>query len=200
MPSHNTFVQSQNVISSEAPKNWPLSKTEFAFTEEPQPSKIKNQWLDDSATPILGLAEQGIDYRQSVLGYAGYAGDYSGNFAGRSAITSRQPDIAAAKPHNMIKTNSSTSMQAKKNIASRLAPRSVSMPSTQSHVMHRRSAKDEFLIQKRRAGMSYKDIRLEGGYTEAESTLRGRFRTLTKPKSARVRKPEWSDKDVSRKC
>ncbi|POS85844.1 hypothetical protein EPUL_001874 [Erysiphe pulchra] len=196
-PSHDSFVQSQNPISTGAPKIWPLSTSEFAFTEEePQPSKIKNQWLDGSATPILGLPEQSIDYGQPVLGYAGYTGEYSGNLAERSAITSQQPDIATARPHGMIKTNSGTSLQIRKNIASRVAPRCVSMPSNQPHMVHRRSAKDEFLIQKRRAGMSYKDIRLEGGYTEAESTLRGRFRTLTKPKSARVRKPEWSDKDT----
>ena len=45
--------------------------------------------------------------------------------------------------------------------------------------------------------MSYKDIRREGGFTEAESTLRGRYRTLTKDKAERVRKPEWEDNDVS---
>ncbi|KAI1002999.1 hypothetical protein K3495_g5205 [Podosphaera aphanis] len=64
-----------------------------------------------------------------------------------------------------------------------------------SYATTRRNARDEFLIQKKQAGMSYKDIKREGGYTEAESTLRGRFRTLTKAKSARVRKPEWSDND-----
>ncbi|CCU80332.1 hypothetical protein BGHDH14_bgh05887 [Blumeria hordei DH14] len=60
----------------------------------------------------------------------------------------------------------------------------------------RRTARDEFLIQKKRAGMSYRDIKREGGFIEPESTLRGRFRTLTKAKSARVRKPEWSENDV----
>ncbi|RKF57727.1 hypothetical protein OnM2_072014 [Erysiphe neolycopersici] len=196
-PTHYTFTQSQNLISTEAPKNWSLSTSEFAFTEEePQPSKIKSQWLDGSATPILGLAEQSIDYGQPVLGYTEYARDYSRSLAGRNAMASQQSEIATVRPHAMTKTNSGTSLQARKNIASRVAPRCVSMSSTQLHMVNRRSAKDEFLIQKRRAGMSYKDIRLEGGYTEAESTLRGRFRTLTKPKSARVRKPEWSDKDT----
>ncbi|CAD6500821.1 BgTH12-06526 [Blumeria graminis f. sp. triticale] len=60
----------------------------------------------------------------------------------------------------------------------------------------RRTARDEFLIQKKKAGMSYREIKREGGFIEPESTLRGRFRTLTKAKSARVRKPEWSDNDV----
>lgn len=44
--------------------------------------------------------------------------------------------------------------------------------------------------------MSYKDIRKAGNFTEAESTLRGRYRTLTKEKEARVRKPEWQVEDI----
>lgn len=60
-----------------------------------------------------------------------------------------------------------------------------------------RSDKDEFLVQSKLSGMTYKEIRKMGGFTEAESTLRGRFRTLTKPKEARVRKPEFQEIDVS---
>lgn len=61
---------------------------------------------------------------------------------------------------------------------------------------HHRDAKDDFLVRSKLAGMSYKDIRRKGNFVEAESTLRGRFRTLTKNKAARVRKPEWTDNDV----
>lgn len=60
-----------------------------------------------------------------------------------------------------------------------------------------RTEKDEFLVKHKQAGMTYKEIRKKGGFTEAESTLRGRFRTLTKPKEARVRKPEFQEIDVS---
>ena len=60
-----------------------------------------------------------------------------------------------------------------------------------------RRASDEFLVRSKLAGKSYKDIRVEGRFTEAESTLRGRFRTLTKRKEQRVRKPQWHEKDVS---
>ncbi|TVY94067.1 hypothetical protein LAWI1_G000390, partial [Lachnellula willkommii] len=65
-----------------------------------------------------------------------------------------------------------------------------------AQAMHHRDAKDDFLVRSKLAGMSYKDIRRQGKFTEAESTLRGRFRTLTKHKAARVRKPEWNDNDV----
>ena len=50
---------------------------------------------------------------------------------------------------------------------------------------------------RKRAGMSYRQIKEKGGFTEAESTLRGRFRTLTKNREDRVRKPLWMAKDVS---
>jgi hypothetical protein len=60
-----------------------------------------------------------------------------------------------------------------------------------------RMSKDDFLVRQKQMGMTYKEIRRMGGFTEAESTLRGRYRTLTKCREARVRKPEWSEKDVS---
>ncbi|KAK1580072.1 uncharacterized protein LY79DRAFT_592498 [Colletotrichum navitas] len=58
-----------------------------------------------------------------------------------------------------------------------------------------RSAKDEYLLKAKQDGLTYREIRVKGNFTEAESTLRGRYRTLTKSKEARVRKPEWTDKD-----
>ncbi|KAK6860329.1 hypothetical protein PG995_003965 [Apiospora arundinis] len=59
-----------------------------------------------------------------------------------------------------------------------------------------RAKKDDFLVLSKRAGMTYREIRRKGNFTEAESTLRGRYRTLTKDKNARVRKPEFLDNDV----
>ena len=61
----------------------------------------------------------------------------------------------------------------------------------------RNRIRDEFLVRSKLAGMSYRDIRIKGNFTEAESTLRGRFRTLTKRKEQRVRRPQWHEKDVS---
>jgi hypothetical protein len=78
-------------------------------------------------------------------------------------------------------------------------PPRTSLPqsSATAQAMHHRDAKDDFLVRSKLAGMSYKEIRRQGKFSEAESTLRGRFRTLTKHKAARVRKPEWDDNDVS---
>ncbi|TGO09897.1 hypothetical protein BTUL_0151g00040 [Botrytis tulipae] len=59
-----------------------------------------------------------------------------------------------------------------------------------------RTEQNNFLIRSRQAGMSYKAIRSNGNFTAAESTLRGRFRTLTKDKKDRVRQPKWTENDI----
>lgn len=56
---------------------------------------------------------------------------------------------------------------------------------------------DHLLVHYRSQGVSYKAIKQRLNLDEAESTLRGRYRTLTKPKSERLRKPVWSEIDVS---
>lgn len=57
---------------------------------------------------------------------------------------------------------------------------------------------DELLLELWRQGVPYKEIKKRGGFKVAESTLRGRVRTLTKDKSERVRKPEWTEHDACR--
>lgn len=59
-----------------------------------------------------------------------------------------------------------------------------------------RSDRDKYLLDMREKGFTYRDIKRQGRFHEAESTLRGRVRVLTKDKSERVRKPEWSENDV----
>ncbi|KAL2870027.1 uncharacterized protein BJX67DRAFT_303673 [Aspergillus lucknowensis] len=61
-------------------------------------------------------------------------------------------------------------------------------------------ARNALLIEYKRRGLSYKDIKRIGGFKEAESTLRGRFRALTKSKEQRVRKPQWQEKDIRLLC
>ena len=79
--------------------------------------------------------------------------------------------------------------------------RSACLEREQDDIMIRRHpvtrARAEFLVAAKKAGMSYKDIRAKGNFAEAESTLRGRFRTLTKAKNQRVRRPIWNETDVN---
>lgn len=61
-----------------------------------------------------------------------------------------------------------------------------------------RERKDRYLLWgKDTAGMTYSQIKERGGFTEAESTLRGRYRMLNKAPEERIRKPKWTEVDVS---
>lgn len=60
--------------------------------------------------------------------------------------------------------------------------------------------RDRLLLEMRRQGYSYKEIKRQCHFKEAESTLRGRMRMLTKEKHERVRKPVWERADVSWTC
>jgi len=62
--------------------------------------------------------------------------------------------------------------------------------------MEPRQDNNELLVRLRDQGVSYKEIKKRLNCPEAESTLRGRHRTLTKDKSQRVRKPVWTDNDI----
>ncbi|KAM3419156.1 hypothetical protein BST61_g5100 [Cercospora zeina] len=61
---------------------------------------------------------------------------------------------------------------------------------------HARRNRDKYLLKMRNEGFSYKEIKRMGNFREAESTLRGRVRVLTKDKNDRVRRPEWTVDDV----
>jgi hypothetical protein len=130
----------------------------------------------------------------------------------------REPPKVSVAKENTVKKGSTPSHKATRNnilanemepaahrhttpkrIESKAVPATIHDASSDAaiQVVHQREAKDDFLVRSKLAGMSYKDIRRQGKFTEAESTMRGRFRTLTKHKLARVRKPEWDDNDVS---
>ncbi|OBT99644.1 hypothetical protein VE01_02091 [Pseudogymnoascus verrucosus] len=97
------------------------------------------------------------------------------------------------RTRQVVSTRATTSKETK---ASRPSPAPPLNPPAPTPHPQTRSTKDAFLITSKRAGMSYRAIRQAGNFSEAESTLRGRYRTLTKQKEERVRKPEWTEGDV----
>lgn len=60
-----------------------------------------------------------------------------------------------------------------------------------------RTMEDQILLDGKRSGLTYKEIRKRMPSKIAESTLRGRYRSLTKARKDRVRKPVWTKNDVS---
>ncbi|XPS71245.1 hypothetical protein M3J09_003433 [Ascochyta lentis] len=69
-------------------------------------------------------------------------------------------------------------------------------PSTEDE-RAQRASDDEILLQMKQDGYTYRDIRKALHQKVAESTLRGRYRSLTKPRKMRVRAPKWTEIDVS---
>ena len=69
--------------------------------------------------------------------------------------------------------------------------------STEAEDARDRRTGHEYIVQMRSQGYTYKEIKKLGKFTEAESTLRGRYRVLTKGKEQRVRRPKWQQSDVS---
>ena len=61
----------------------------------------------------------------------------------------------------------------------------------------RNTARDDELVKLRAQGLSYRDIKQRFAFDVAESTLRGRMRSLMKRKEDRVRKPSWKPENVS---
>ncbi|KAH7406159.1 hypothetical protein DE146DRAFT_650956 [Phaeosphaeria sp. MPI-PUGE-AT-0046c] len=71
-----------------------------------------------------------------------------------------------------------------------------SSPDSASDFHAQRRADDAILLEGKRNGLTYKDIRKKMHKKCAESTLRGRYRSLTKARQDRVRKPVWRQKDI----
>ncbi|KAF2856997.1 hypothetical protein T440DRAFT_512976 [Plenodomus tracheiphilus IPT5] len=66
-----------------------------------------------------------------------------------------------------------------------------------SDVEAQRQHNDDILVQGKQDGMTYREIRKKMlGEKPAESTLRGRYRSLTKARKDRVRKPQWHRCDI----
>lgn len=70
-------------------------------------------------------------------------------------------------------------------------------PARSNDLGRRDNSRDQQLLDLKKSGLSYKEIKEQYHFPEAESTLRGRYRTLTKTREDRVRKPEWKPDDVS---
>ncbi|KAG6106773.1 hypothetical protein E4U13_007239 [Claviceps humidiphila] len=67
---------------------------------------------------------------------------------------------------------------------------------TQPATTNAKEYQDRILMEDRRNGWSYKKIRAVRNFGVTESTLRGRYRNLTKRSHERPRSPTWTEKDV----
>ncbi|OQE91245.1 hypothetical protein PENNAL_c0010G01998 [Penicillium nalgiovense] len=109
-------------------------------------------------------------------------------------------DTDFASPDQKPASSLSPSFSTSTNEEGRSPQHSGEEQGTVESSVHYSGNRDTFLIDCKRRGLSYKDIKRVGGFKEAESTLRGRYRTLTKSKDQRVRKPRWLEKDIRLLC
>jgi hypothetical protein len=73
----------------------------------------------------------------------------------------------------------------------------MSMPNMNTRNSPRtREEENAILLERRRTGVSFRDIAIELKMEKKEATLRGRYRALTKKKEERVRAPKWTELDV----
>ena len=98
------------------------------------------------------------------------------------------------RPHSSYSTSSASTDEATEDQQLPVAsPAAAPEPASTVDTVKR----NDLLLDLRNKGHSYKDIKRIGKFREAESTLRGRVRMLTKEKWERVRKPQWKPADLA---
>ncbi len=123
-----------------------------------------------------------------------------------SATNRFGPATASASPeeivhpvyiHRPASTYSTSSVSADQTSVDGQSPAPTLAPASAPDHAAEHNERNELLLELRNHGHSYKEIKRMGRFREAESTLRGRVRMLTKEKWERVRKPEWKNADVA---
>ncbi|KAF2756416.1 hypothetical protein EJ05DRAFT_477571 [Pseudovirgaria hyperparasitica] len=76
-------------------------------------------------------------------------------------------------------------------------PQTLPNPAKTLQPTAQRSSSDALILSLRAQGLTFRQIQAHGGFGIAESTLRGRYRALTKCKEERVREPRWMKGDIS---
>ncbi|KAH6877709.1 hypothetical protein BKA58DRAFT_81086 [Alternaria rosae] len=152
------------------------------------------------------------EYSHSQTSSAGHSPWYGENFAYNTSNLAFGTRDVVRSSHPASSTSISSTDEAHTSQYS-VTPWNTSCPdgSVQSRIQDRfqvprsagaqaqREHNDQLLIDGKKRGETYKEIKLKMiGEKSAESTLRGRYRSLTKARKDRVRKPVWTMIDVSR--
>lgn len=142
--------------------------------------------------------EQPSLYKSSPGATPWYPPGYPSDVLGLSC-SSQAPQVTSFGPQrNMFPTHGSNAPPYYNSSHNNIAVQDeLHVPQRDSQAL--RKADDKILIEgKDVLGLTYKEIRKRMHMNVAESTLRGRYRSLTKPKGHRVRKPVWTQNDVRR--
>lgn len=149
--------------------------------------------VDGQYPPSNGL-EQPLQGTPSLTKVQSTAGNSSGSSSNASI---RETSISDFSHESLSTTGTSPSASIPVHAASdNESNKRPHVPPRKRNVT-RCPKKDALLLEGKRLGLSYKEIKRRGGFEEAESTLRGRYRSITKRKEERVRRPQWQPRDVS---
>lgn len=152
--------------------------------------------------------QHGSDYSYSQHSSPDLSPDFHGGPSHGSAVYRSNNFMASSTPFHGLPTREQTragtgmsSVHTFHGGSHRSVPRrengqTLSDPENAADYHAQRRADDAILLEGKRNGLTYKDIRKKMHKKCAESTLRGRYRSLTKARQDRVRKPVWRQKDV----
>ncbi|KAI4692588.1 hypothetical protein J4E81_007004 [Alternaria sp. BMP 2799] len=163
--------------------------------------------------PIASFGEEynsGSDYSRSQTSSAGHSPWYGENFAyNTSNLAFRTRDVVRSSHPTGSTSISSTDEACTSQYP--VTPWNTSCPDGGLHsriqdrfqvprsagAQAQREHNDQLLIDGKKRGETYKEIKSKMvGEKPAESTLRGRYRSLTKARKDRVRKPVWTMIDL----
>lgn len=167
----------------------------------PSSAKDKDATIGSLTTPLASAAPSflAVDAHVNMTADCHYDHDRDApRWSSISPGASSKPssDASFASSHHSVTSLASTMSLTSPPVTTAVMKTSTDSSPLASNSAQRRANKDAILVHWKRAGMSYKEIKERGNFQEAESTLRGRFRTLTKSKELRVRKPRWEKRDV----
>ena len=189
-----------------------LPSNGFDFAIQPGPSDGVSHRLDMTAASFGSTKQNESDISYSPRSIPSTSSWY---YPGYSDGLSVSPVSRSAQQENDAPADSGTGSLSMAEVNQKecpSAPRHGSRPDGYPQINFRnpfqaaqgantqaqRKHNDEILMQGKRDGLTYKEIRQKmEGESPAESTLRGRFRALTKARKDRVRKPIWTKLDVS---
>lgn len=151
---------------------------------------------DESVSPTASL----LDYNTNLQDASAADDDFFKSSPSSPALSSRASPAQSPTRSGNMSARTETGAQPTQATASHASARFITGPNpglSDAVWLARLRPEDRQLVEGRRSGRTYSQIKRDGNYVEQESSLRGRYRTLIKPKEERVRKPEWKALDVS---
>ena len=177
-----------------SPELQPLEKL-FAVNE--QTSSLENRNLAFSLDSVSQGLEDSLPSSSSSTESTQNKDGNNDRLQTSNVGTPKTPSRSTKRSNNLKKKKKKTAREhGDLSADGNSSTTSASSSESTAEDLDERSAKNRFLVKNRNDGMSYKEIKELGGFSEAVSTLRGRYRMLTKHASERVRRPEWTDLDV----